>query len=80
LHLGAFGIRIQAEDKAMDSMITLNLRSDSQKAAADNLPNAQVKEPEPPVSSSKRLNRILKKAAHKASGEYGAGKSGIFSK
>jgi hypothetical protein len=64
----------------MESMIQLNLRSDCEKAAADNLPNTQYKEPESPAMSSKRLNRILKKAAHKGSGEYGAGKSGIFSK
>jgi hypothetical protein len=65
----------------MENMIQLNLRSDSEKAAADNLPNnTQYKEPESSAISSKRINRILKKAAHKASGEYGHGKSGIFSK
>lgn len=65
----------------MEDMIQLNLRSDSEKAAADNLPSdpdAQYKEPESPPINSKRLNRILKKAAHKASGEFGKG--GIFSK
>jgi hypothetical protein len=67
----------------MESMIQLNLRSDSEKAAADNLPNdpnGQYKEPESPPINSKRLNRILKKAAHRASGEFGQSKSGIFSK
>jgi len=65
----------------MENMIQLNLRSDSEKAAADNLPNdsnAQIKESESPPINSKRLNRILRKAAHKASGEFGKG--GIFSK
>jgi hypothetical protein len=64
----------------MENMIQLNLRSDSEKAAADNLPNSQMKEPEPPAINSKRLNRILKKAAHRASGEFGQSKGGIFSK
>jgi hypothetical protein len=65
----------------MDNMIQLNLRSDSERAAADNLPNTQYKEPESPPVNSKRLSKYLKKAAHKASGEFGqGGKGGIFSK
>jgi DNA polymerase III sliding clamp (beta) subunit (PCNA family) len=64
----------------MEGMIRLNLRSDSEKAAADNLPNIPEKQPESQEINSKRLNRILKKAAHKASSEYGQSKSGIFSK
>ena len=63
----------------MESMIQLNLRSDSEKAAADNLPNPQHREPDSPAIS-KRLNRILKNAAHKASAQFGQSKSGIFSK
>ena len=81
--LWRIGITMYAEDSAMEDMIQLNLRSDSEKAAADNLPNdpnAQYKEPESPPINSKRLNRILKKAAHRASGEFGQSKSGIFSK
>ena len=62
----------------MESMIQLNLRSDSEKAAADNLPNPPDKEPETPAISSKRLNRILKKVGHQASANQG--KSGIFTK
>ena len=62
----------------MESMIKLNLRSDSEKAAADNLPNPQHKEPESPATSSKRLNRLLKKVGHQASASQG--KSGIFTK
>ncbi|HET7348310.1 MAG TPA: hypothetical protein VFJ10_13335 [Acidobacteriaceae bacterium] len=65
----------------MESFIQLNLRSDSEKAAAENSPNPVVREPEPPALGSKRLNKMLRKAAHKASAEYGrGGKGGIFSK
>jgi hypothetical protein len=66
----------------MERFIQLNLRSDSEKAAADNSPNpVMVREPETSPAGSKRLNRMLKKAAHKASAEYGRGsKGGIFSK
>ena len=65
----------------MERFIQLNLRSDSEKAAADNSPNPEYREPEAPVVGSKRLNKMLKKAAHKASTEYGrGGKGGIFSK
>ena len=64
----------------MERFIQLNLRSDSEKAAADNSPNPEDREPEASVVGSKRLNKMLKKAAHKASAEYGRGKGGIFSK
>jgi hypothetical protein len=65
----------------MERFIQLNLRSDREKAAADNSPNnPEYREPESSVVGSKRLNKILKKAAHKASAEYGRGKGGIFSK
>jgi hypothetical protein len=63
----------------MERFIQLNLRSDSEKGAADNSPNPGFKEPEPPVIGSKRLSKMLKKAAHKAS-EYGRSGSGMFSK
>ena len=63
----------------MENMIKLNLRSDSEKAAADNLPNPQYKEPESPAMHSKRLNRLLKKVGHHASAGS-PGKSGIFTK
>lgn len=63
----------------MESMIKLNLRSDSEKAAADNLPNPQYKEPESPAMHSKRLNRLLKKVGHQAS-SGSPSKSGIFTK
>ena len=64
----------------MERFIQLNLRSDSEKGAADNSPNPGYKEPEPPVIGSKRLSKMLKKAAHKASAEYGRSGSGMFSK
>ena len=65
----------------MERFIQLNLRSDSEKAAADNSPNTVVREPESSAMASKRLNKMLRKAAHKASAEYGrGGKGGIFSK
>ncbi|HTM17211.1 MAG TPA: hypothetical protein VL135_09910 [Terracidiphilus sp.] len=64
----------------MERFIQLNLRSDSEKGAADNSPNPGFKEPEPPVIGSKRLSKMLKKAAHKASAEYGRSGSGMFSK
>ena len=65
----------------MERFIQLNLRRDSEKAAADNSPNSGYREPEPPAIGSKRLNKLLRKAAHKASAEYGrGGKGGIFSK
>jgi hypothetical protein len=62
----------------MERMIQLNLRSDSENAAANNLPNPSYKEPETPVISSKRLNRLLKKVGHQASAS--PSKSGIFTK
>lgn len=64
----------------MERMIQLNLSSDSEKAAADNLPNPQNKELDSTVTGSKRLNKILRKAAHKASAQYGRNSSGVFSK
>lgn len=66
----------------MERFIQLNLRSDSEKAAAENLPNPQSREQEQesPVIASKRLNKMLKNAAHKASAHYGRSNTGVFSK
>lgn len=64
----------------MERMIQLNLRSESEKAAADNLPNPENKEIDSTAVGSKRLNKILKKAAHKASAQYGRNGSSVFSK
>lgn len=63
----------------MDRFVQLNLRSDGEKIDTANLPKSEEKEPSPPVMS-KRLHRLLNKAAHKAASEYGRSKSGIFSK
>jgi hypothetical protein len=63
----------------MERFIQLNLRSDIEKAVPASLPNPERKEPEssPP---SKRLHRLLNRAAHKAAAELGRNRSGIFSK
>ena len=37
----------------MENMIKLNLRSDSEKAAADDLPNTPYKEPEFPATTAR---------------------------
>lgn len=64
----------------MERFIQLNLRGDSEKAGEANVSAQERKEPEPPVIS-KRVNRMVNRAAHKASGEYRRGGSGgIFSK
>ena len=63
----------------MERFIQLNLHSESEKPEPANLPNPERKEPEPSVSS-KRLKRLVNKAAHKAATEFGRNKSGIFSK
>jgi hypothetical protein len=65
----------------MERFIQLNLRGDSEKAGEANVSAQERKEPEPPVISSKRVSRMVNRAAHKASGEYRRGASGgIFSK
>lgn len=63
----------------MERFIQLNLRDEKENADAANLPKPDVKEPETPVIS-KRVNKFLNKAAHKAAGQYGRSGSGIFSK
>jgi len=63
----------------MESMIQLNLRSESESAAANNLPKSPTNEPESPIIHSKRLNRMLKKVGHHQA-TVSQGKSGIFTK
>lgn len=63
----------------MERFIQLNLRDEKENANAANLPKPEGKEPESPMLS-KRVNKLLNKAAHKAASEYGRGGSGIFSK
>jgi hypothetical protein len=63
----------------MKPLLQLNLRSDSEKAGESNLPKQEPGEPEPHVIGA-RVNRMAKKAAHKAGREFGRSSSGIFSK
>ena len=63
----------------MERFIQLNLRDEKENANAANLPKPEVKEADAPMLS-KRVNKLLNKAAHKAAGQYGRGGSGIFSK
>ena len=74
-----WGDNINMEDKAMDRFIQLNLKRDSETAEPANLPDAERKEPEQPVLS-KRLHRLVNKAAHKAATEFSRNSSGVFSK
>ena len=60
----------------MQRFIKLNLESNAEKAGPPNLPDAERKEPERPVLS-KRVHRLVNKAAHKAATEFSRG---IFSK
>jgi hypothetical protein len=62
----------------MDSFIQLNLRSDGGSTCTVNQ-NTKRPEPNSPVIS-RRLNRIINRAAHKAASEFGRSGSGIFSK
>jgi hypothetical protein len=63
----------------MESILKLNLQSDSEKAQAPSLPTPEREEPKPMVPS-KRLNRIVNRAAHKAAVHMSRGGSGLFSK
>ncbi len=63
----------------MERFIQLNLQTGSDKDEPANLPSSERKEPGPPVFS-KRLHRLVNKAAHKAAAEFGQSKSGLFSK
>lgn len=63
----------------MERFIQLNLHDDSEKPAAENLPHPEQKGNEPPVIG-KRVSKMLNKAAHKASSQYGKSGGGIFSK
>lgn len=63
----------------MESILKLNLQSDSEKPQAPGLPTPEREEPKPMVPS-KRLNRIVNRAAHKAAIHMNRGGSGLFSK
>ena len=61
----------------MESLLQLHLESQKAKPEADNLPKPEKDEV---IVPSKRLNRIVNRAAHKAATEFRKGGSGIFSK
>ena len=63
----------------MKSLLQLNLKSDGEKVETANLPKRENEEPRPLIPS-KRLNRMINRAAHKAASEYGRSGGGIFSK
>jgi hypothetical protein len=65
----------------MDSPLQLHLQTDNTKPDAENHPKPEGKNEEPkPFVTSKRLNRIINRAAHKGASQYGRNGSGIFSK
>jgi len=63
----------------MEHFIKLNLQSDAARGAAAGFSKPEGKVHEPRVIS-KRLNRIINRAAHKATTEFTRSGSGIFSK
>jgi hypothetical protein len=63
----------------MDSLLQLHLQNDNPKPEEQKLPKSENEEPQP-VVTSKRLNRIINRAAHKGASQYGRNSSGIFSK
>ena len=75
----ALGPKYNAEGKAMERFIQLNLKDENEKIEAQSLPREEQKEPTPAVFG-KRLHRFVNKAAHKAAGEYNRNRSGLISK
>ena len=71
---------IDPEDLAMDRFIQLNLQPNTEKTEPTNLPDPDRKEQPEAPAMSKRLHRLVNKAAHKAASEFGRNGSGIFSK
>ncbi|HUN83645.1 MAG TPA: hypothetical protein VMU48_04665 [Terracidiphilus sp.] len=63
----------------MESILKLNLQSESEKTEGSSLRTPEPEEPKPMVPS-KRLNRIVNRAAHKAALHSSRSSSGIFSK
>lgn len=63
----------------MKPLIELHLRDDPEKAKAPSLPNQEVEESKPFVPS-KKLNRMARKAAHRAAVDSGRSSSNLFSK
>lgn len=63
----------------MEHLIQLNLHSDGERTETANSAKLQRGDPVAPVIS-RRLNRIINKAAHKAAKEFARSGSTIFSK
>jgi hypothetical protein len=63
----------------MKPFLELNLRDDSAKSVPPNLAKPTNEESKPMIVG-KRLNRLARKAAHRAATHSGGGGSGLFSK
>lgn len=63
----------------MEQLIKLNLQSDEQRAETATSEKRERMDSEVPPRS-RRLNRMVSKAAHKAAKEFARSGSGIFSK
>ncbi|MFP5234380.1 MAG: hypothetical protein ACLGSD_00645 [Acidobacteriota bacterium] len=63
----------------MERFIQLHLHPDGEKTQQPNPPSPERKEPESPATT-KRLHRILNKAARKAAADVSRSRFGIFSK
>lgn len=63
----------------MKPFVELNLHDDPEKATTPSPPKQEGEEIKPLVSS-KKLNRLARKAAHRAALDSGRGSPGLFSK
>ncbi len=63
----------------MKPLLQLHLEDSTPKPETPTTPGPECEEPKPMVPS-KRLNRIVNRAAHKAATEFSRNSSGIFSK
>ena len=63
----------------MKPFLQLNLRSDSDRSEAANLPNPERQEPES-EETRKKLIQLANRAAHKAAAHTGRYAAGVFSK
>jgi hypothetical protein len=64
----------------MKPILQLHLQDDSEKAGAPNLPRPEREEPRPEAPTSKRLNKFVNRATHKAATHSSRGGSGMFTK
>ncbi len=64
----------------MKPILQLHLDSDSEKAAAPNLPRYEREEPKPFAPTSKHLNKFVNRATHKAATHISRGGTGMFTK